>query len=1274
MHLLRTVPGGFVDDAAGVIRIDQQPADIVVLSSADTTLSLLASVVERLGDDFPSLRLANVTYLRQPASVDFYVDDVLQHARVVVVDHLGGEAYWPYGIERIVELAQRRGQMLVMFSGDLQEDPNLTALSTASPEFCTRLWRYLRQGGPVNAEAFLRAIAWHALGWGDEPPLPVAVPNATLYHPDPRSPTRVATMDDWQACWHAGAPVVAILFYRAHLQAANTGVFDALIDALSARGLNPLPIAITSLKDALSRDVVQQLCDTYDVSLVLNTTAFSTSTPEDPRQSQVFGNDAPVLQVILSGGNRDDWVKDNQGLNSRDIAMHVALPEVDGRIITRAISFKGLDYRCPRTEVDVVRYQPDKERVAFVAELSRRWCLLRTKPNAQKRLALVLANYPASEGRIGNGVGLDTPASVVEILTLLRDEGYRVDELPDDGEALMARLTRGVTNDPETRALRPAFQSYALDDYLAAFAQLPADVRDALNERWGPADQDPTVRQGRFMIAGSRCGNVFVGIQPSRSRIDGDYASYHDAELVPPHAYLAFYFWLRHTVDVDAVVHVGKHGSLEWLPGKSVALSDSCWPDLTLGPLPHLYPFIVNDPGEGSQAKRRAQAVIIDHLMPPLTRAESYGPLQDLERQVDEYYEALMVDARRARLLRSTILETIVRHRLHEELSLDAPNDTDAEDELLTRVDTWLCELKETQIRDGLHIFGRSPTGRERRDTLLALMRFPVRGGQGRDASLIDALAKDLQIDDRFDPLKAEWSAPWDGPRPALLAQVSDAPWRHQGDTRERLELLATNLLETLTGEDGEPAASLEGKTQHLSATREVLARARDEVLPSLDACGSEELRHLRRGLEGRFVPPGPSGAPSRGRPDVLPTGRNFYSVDTRAIPTQTAWALGVKSARQLIERHLQDHGDYPRAIGLSVWGTATMRTGGDDIAQAFALLGVRPKWAAGSHRVTDFEILPPGGMERPRIDVTLRVSGFFRDAFPNVMHLFDAAVQAVAALDEPEDINPIRARVLRERDAWMARGLDADEARKRAGWRVFSSRPGTYGAGLQEMIDNGLWQTDEDLAQAYRESGGYAYAQASAGEQAHGVFATRLASIDVVLQNQDNREHDVLDSNDYYQFQGGMTAAVRHFSGQQPEVYHADHSRPDAPRVRPLTEEIARVIRARVVNPKWLDGVKRHGYKGAAEIAATVDYLFGYDATARVVSDHQYGLVTDACLNDAHTREFMQRHNPQALRGVCERLLEAIGRGLWQSPGAYREQIENHLLAVGQEIERSVS
>ena len=1253
MHLLRTTPGGFVDDAAGVIRIEQTRAPIVVLSSADTTLALLASVFPRLEAGFPEVRLANQSFLRQPASVDFYIDDVVRHAKVVIVDHLGGESYWPYGIERLVSLAKSEKQVLAMFSGDLTEDPNLIAKSTADAAFCRVLSRYLREGGARNAEAFLRAIAHHALGFGREPQPPSPLPAVAIYHPE----HDIAVIDDWRVRWTEGAPVVAVLFYRAHLQAGNTAVFDALIESLENEGLNPLPIAISSLKESVSREVVARLCAEHHASLVLNTTAFAAGVIGESEAFEVAG-DAPVLQVVLSGGNREDWQKDNHGLNSRDVAMHIALPEVDGRIITRAVSFKGLAYHCPHTQVDVVRYQPDAERVRFVAELSRRWCALRHKPNAAKRIALVLANYPASEGRIGNGVGLDTPASAVGILSMLAREGYRVGTIPENGDALIAALTQGVTNDPVVRDLRPALQSLSLEEYRAAYDAVPADARAALEATWGAPEQDPTIRRGRFMIAGFRCGEVFVGIQPSRSRERNDYASYHDAELVPPHGYLAFYFWLRSRFSIDAIVHVGKHGNLEWLPGKSVALSASCWPDLILGPMPHLYPFIVNDPGEGSQAKRRAQAVIIDHLMPPLTRAENYGPLQDLERQVDEYYEALMVDARRARLLRKSILQNIVEHRLHEELGLDAPRDIAGEDALLTRADAYLCELKEAQIRDGLHVFGVSPDGVQRRDTLLALGRFPVGDGQGANASLITALARDLQLGDAFDPLDSDWSASWTGPRPEALQAVSSAPWRHHGDTRERLECLAMQLLQD--------DARVPGAHAKL-----VLERLKSDVLSRLDACGPQELMQLRRGLEGRFVPPGPSGSPSRGRPDVLPTGRNFYSVDTRALPTQAAWSLGLKSANMLVERHVQDHGDYPRAIGLSVWGTATMRTGGDDIAQAFALIGVRPKWAAGSHRVTDFEILPISIFNRPRIDVTLRVSGFFRDAFANLMHLFDAAVQAVAALeDEPDDVNPIRARILRERDELIGRGVDATEARRRAGWRVFSTKPGAYGAGLQELIDARQWHTDADLSEAYQSTGGYAFSQGGDGVEARASFGTRLSSLDVVLQNQDNREHDILDSNDYHQFQGGMVAAVRYLSGLQPQAYNADHSNPAAPRVRTLNEEIARVVRARVVNPKWIDGVKRHGYKGASELAATVDYLFGYDATARVVSDHQYALVTDAYVNDAGTRDFIARHNPHALQSICERLLEAMERGLWQAPGDYREAVTRHLLDVEQQLE----
>ena len=1251
MHLLSTRPGGYVEDGGqGIVRIDQTPGDIVVLSAADTTLSLLASAAQALPEGFPSVRLANLMWLRQPASTDLYVDEVLHHARAVVIDHLGSPSDWAYVVEQVQALAKRRGQWLALFSGDNAEDVQLLMRSTAAPADCHQLWRCLREGGRENALGFFQLIGHAAFGRGGRPPPPVPLPPVLRYTPPDAAP------------WQQGAPVALLVFYRVHVQSGNTAVFDELLAALAAQGLNTVAMAIDSLKNPESLAQLQAIAAQTGVDIALNATSFAVASPDGEGDAAgLIAGDAPVLQLINAGCSREQWQDDPHGLAPRDLAMQVVLPEVDGRIGTRAISFKGLAWRCERTQADVVRYQPEPERIAFVAELARCWCALRVKPAQHKRLALILANYPNDDARLANGVGLDTPASTLAILHALKEQCYDTGEIPEDGDVLMTLLARGVTNDLDANDARPAAQSLALDDYLADFHALPQASQDAVNALWGSPERDPMLRASRFMVPGLRLGRVFVGIQPARGRDLDLVASYHDADLVPPHGYLAFYFWLRRAWAADAVVHVGKHGNLEWLPGKSVALGAACWPDAILGPLPHLYPFIVNDPGEGSQAKRRTQAVIIDHLMPPLTRAETYGPLQELERQMDEYYEALSLDPRRAKRLRGSILEQVIGHQLHRELGFEPPQDEAAREKLLARLDAYLCEIKESQIRDGLHILGSSPQGRQRTDTLVALARFAGGTGAGQ-GSLIEALAQDLGLEG-FDPLRFDAATPWQGARPAALLRQSDAPWRHAGHARERLELLAAELVQA--------GAALD--EQVWPHTAPVLARMHGVLVPRLDACGPAEMAGLLDGLAGRFVPPGPSGAPSRGRPDVLPTGRNFYSVDTRAVPTPTAYAMGALAADRLVESHLQDHGSFPQAVGLSVWGTSTMRTGGEDFAQALALLGVRPKWAPGSSRVTDVEVLPMAIRNRPRIDVTLRVSGFFRDAFPNLIDLFDTAVRAVAAIseeDEPDDVNPVRARVRREAREAEAAGLPAPEAERRATWRVFGPRPGGYGAGLQELIASGRWRDTGDLAQAYLRAGAFAYGQGEHGQAARQTFEQRLAQVDAVLHNQDNREHDILDSDDYYQFQGGMAAAVQHLTGSAAALYHGDMSVPGAPRVRPLAEEVARVVRSRAVNPKWIDGVKRHGYKGAFEIAATVDYLFAFDATAGVVADHQYALVADAYLHDDATRAFLQQHNPLALRAIGERLLEAMRRGLWAEPGAHRERIEQHLLALEDRLE----
>ncbi len=1248
MHLLRTQPGGFVPDDS-IADLGQTPAELVILCSGDSHLALLAEAATQLPDDFPTLRLANPMQVQNHASVDLYVDQVLRHAKVILISLHGGIGYWRYGVEQLVALAER-GVQLILVPGDDRPDPELSGLSNVSAEEGERLWHFLRQGGMGNALSLFNCLANRFLGrdyaWAE----PQALPRTAIYHPDQHS----ATLAHWQAQWLPGQAVVPLIFYRSHLQAANTGFVDVFCQRLQAAGLNPLPIAVASLKDAGCLSLVEDWLDEAGAAVILNTTGFAQSSPETPNL-RPFRRDIPVIQAICAQDNQPGWEASEQGLGPRDLAMHIALPELDGRIISRPISFKDLAWRSERSQSDVVCYRAHPERMDFVAELARRWSELARLPNEQKRVALILANYPTRDGRIGNGVGLDTPAAALNILGALQQQGYPVQALPASGTALIQTLLGGVSNDLDSLDLRPCAQSMAMDDYLAAFARLPLVNQQAVRERWGEPSADPMCRSGRMMVAGLRLGLTFVGIQPARGYQLDPSAVYHDPDLVPPHGYLAFYFWLRHAYGADAVVHVGKHGNLEWLPGKGVGLSGECWPDALLGPMPNVYPFIVNDPGEGAQAKRRTQAVIIDHLMPPLTRAETYGPLRDLERLADEYYDAQLLDPRRARELQREILALVRDAQIDRELQLDAGWDSDADAALwLPRLDTYLCDLKESQIRDGLHIFGESPSGRLRIDTLAALLRIPRGDGRGAHASLIRALARALQLG--FDPLDCDLGDAWQGPRPECLLAVSADTWRTAGDTRERLELYAVQLIEQALDN---PAATRWGDVDL------ILDGLRDTVAPRLDACGPAEIDGLLAALGGRFVPAGASGAPSRGRLDVLPTGRNFFSVDVRNLPTTTAWRIGFASANLILERHLQDHGDHLRQLGLSVWGTATMRTGGDDIAQAMALMGVRPVWATGSQRVDDFEILPLSLLDRPRVDVTLRVSGFFRDAFANLLRLFDAAVQAVAGLDEPDDLNPLAAKVRSEREALLAQGVAPEQAGREAGWRIFGAKPGSYGAGVQGAIDSRQWQTREDLAQAYLNWGGYAYGAGDEGTPARAQFAQRLGQVQAVVQNQDNREHDLLDSNDYYQFQGGMLAAAETLSGQTAASYHGDHSQPDVPRIRTLKEELNRVVRARAVNPKWIDGAKRHGYKGAFELAATVDNLFAFDATTHLIDDHQYAMLADAYLLDADTRGFMQQHNPHALRDITERLIEAQQRGLWGEPGDYRQALEELLLDI---------
>ncbi|MBH8564351.1 cobaltochelatase subunit CobN, partial [Nostoc sp. CENA67] len=1136
MHRINATSVGW-NQSENLVFLEQTPAPFVFITAADTDIQTLAAAVPKLPATFPALRVANLLQLQQQISIDAYAEQVLELAQVIILRLLGGRSYWAYGLEVVQEIVQRNGTTLIVMPGDDALDPLLISQSTVPLGIVNQVLQYFNEGGVENIVNALKFIADTCLLTSFNPSPPQLVPRVGLYRGDWGLETgELGAPSGYKGQWGMGngelgeeksqlptpnspIPKVGVLFYRAHYLGGNTKVIDALCAALVQKNLQPVPVFVSSLRDPNVQAELSEFFgpkDSEQIAVLLNTTSFSlarleTETPQIDLWEKL---DVPVLQVILSGGGVEQWELQSQGLSPRDIAMNVALPEVDGRIISRAVSFKAVQTRNSDLETDVVVYEPVSDRIEFVAQLAANWVRLRSKPPQERRIALILANYPNRDGRLANGVGLDTPASCIEIIKALQVAGYLVEHPPTQVQELIQRLTAGVTNDPEGRELRPVLQSLSSTEYQEYFTCLPTAVQQGICEQWGIGNWELGIGNREsgignreksssppsphlpippsLPIPGIQLGNIFVGIQPARGYDLDPSLNYHAPDLAPTHAYLAFYYWIRECFGADAVVHVGKHGNLEWLPGKSLALSSSCYPEVALGPLPHLYPFIVNDPGEGSQAKRRAQAVVIDHLTPPMTRAELYGGLQQLENLIDEYYEAESLDPSRLPAIRDRIRELVIQENLHKDLGIANKNDIlQFESLILNFLDGYLCELKEAQIRDGLHIFGQCPQGRQLRDLIVAIARIPNRHSPG----ITRAIAQDWGLD--FDPLTADLSAV-----SGQWSVVNGKQCHTIGDIVEVLEQHAASLVEQLLTQNsalsnatcstwGDPKTAVappcgkpQKRLQH-SALTTVLDWIRDRLLPAIQQT-QDEITNLLRGLAGRYVQSASAGAPTRGRPEVLPTGRNFYSVDIRAIPTETAWDVGRRAAENVIECYTQENGEYPKTLGLSLWGTATMRTGGDDIAEALAFLGVRPVWDGAARRVVDFEILPLAILGRPRVDVTLRISGFFRDAFPNLIDLFDSAVQAVAALDEPPEQNPLAAQVRQDTDFWTQQGLTKQAASMRSRYRIFGSKPGAYGAGLQGLIESQNWTDDQDLARAYINWSCYAYSSGAgeAGEQ----------------------------------------------------------------------------------------------------------------------------------------------------------------------------------------------
>ena len=1190
------------------------------------------------------------------------VTSLLADADVVVLRLLGSARTW----DDLISLVTALEKPLVVVSGEQLIDTELLACSTVSAEIAHTTHLYLAASGADNMEAlwdYLElAVCTPGIGPSEASthvPAPHAHPAWGIMGTDPgRSEPAAATGR------------VGIVFYRSHYLAGNTTFVTTLAEAFSDCGGVAVPIYVSSLRTP-DEDLLSYL-GTFDALVVTVLAAHQpgqSTSPDSAAATPWEEDDAwdggalarlgiPIYQGLCLTSPREKWLESDEGMSPLDAASQVAIPECDGRIITVPFSFKE------EGEDGLSRYVADPERCSRLASLVMRTVRLGYLANADKRIVLMLSAYPTKHARIGNAVGLDTPASVLALLHALAAAGYTVDEAAIPGytigdpaadnpaELMKAIIAAGGQDADWLTDEQIAANSLRLDaaTYEQWLRLCPTQLQQEVEAAWGPAPGKLFVdarRSGRAEIffAGLEFGNVLVMVQPPRGFGENPVSIYHDPELAPSHHYLAAYWWLAADQAVGgwgahAIVHVGKHGNLEWLPGKQNALSPSCGPDAALRDLPVIYPFLINDPGEGTQAKRRAHAVLVDHLIPPTQRAESYGDIARLEQLLDGHANISAMDPAKLPAIRQQIWTLMTAAHMHRDLGLEERPDEDEFDDMLMHVDGWLCEIKDVQIRDGLHILSREPRGEHLTNMVLAIAQArQLWGGQEILPGLREVLGlKEDGTDSRHQVDRAEEHARF------LVEELA----AHQWDAR-----LLPDVIDRY-------CAVFDGVSDVCDAARlqQVLTFLCEVVVPRLRQT-EQEIPQVLAALDGAAVPPGPSGSPLRGLVSVLPTGRNFYALDPRAIPSELAWETGQDLARTLLDRYCADHGRYPESVGISLWATSAMRTSGDDIAEVLALLGVRPVWDAQSRRITGLEIIPLSELGRPRIDVTLRISGFFRDAFPAAISLMDDAVQLVADLLEDAADNFVRAHALLDEPV----GSSGENWRS-ATTRIFGSRPGTYGAGVIQLMESGQWETTSDIAEVYTTWGGYAYGRNMAGVEARAAMRRNFARITVATKNVDSREHDIFDSDDYFQFHGGMVATVEALRNHKPASYIGDSTRPSAVRHRSLSEEATRVVRARVLNPRWLAGMRKHGYKGAFEMAATVDYLFGYDVTTGVLEDWMYGAVAESYVLDAENRAFLEEANPWALHGMCERLVEAVQRGLWENPDAQMvEQLTDLLL-----------
>ncbi|MGI5822425.1 MAG: cobaltochelatase subunit CobN [Dethiobacteria bacterium] len=1221
-----------------------------------------------------ALQVYSARYLDEGKEDLVSARDDLADSDLILLYRSAGEAVW----DELEMEVKRLGKPVVC----LGHDPMLWLLSSVPLEIVDKCNTYVVYGGADNFAQMLNCLVAEVLGLQVDYEEPFAHPWEGIYHP--RAPHYFDNLEDYLN-WYKPrkAPTIGLLLARGYWVNDNIAVEKLLIELFEAQGYNVIPAFCYSVKDAElgtrgSAGVVQDFFFDREgrpvikamvklISFFLESSRVTGVHEENVAAAGVDllkKLDVPVFQPVVSYHRTiEEWTADPQGL-SNEISWSISMPEFEGVIEPLYIGGIG-------GENDLEYRDPQPERCRHLVDRVHSWLRLAEKPTAERRVAFILHNNPCAsvEATVGGGANLDTLESVARVLQQMQQKGYAVN-IPADGRELIDNIMdhkavsefRWTTTD-EIVSKGGALKLVPVEEYCAWFDTLSSHVRKRVTDAWGkPPGEElngvpaAMVYAGKILVTGVQYGQAVICVQPKRGcagpKCDGRVCKIlHDPDIPPPHQYMATYRYIEHDFKADVIIHVGTHGNLEFLPGKGAGLSQDCYPDLGIGEIPHLYIYNADNPPEGVIAKRRSYAALVDHMQTVMTESGLYAELAELDRYLEEYEKAKVADPTRAHLLEHMIIEEIKKTNLDKQIPVAGGHENITE--IIEEAHGILSSVRNTRIQDGMHVFGQLPEGEQRVSFINSILRFDA----GQDVSLRRSIAALMGLD-----------------LSALITNQNSISLQYgksHGALLEEIDLAGKEFIKYfLQGEKVSPALAHEVlgdrfyRPQALPLLHEVLPRVLD-LNERIEA--SREIEALLSGFQGSYIPAGPSGLITRGRDDVLPTGRNFYSLDPHRVPTKAAWEVGKRLADKVLAKHLTEENRYPENIALYWMCTDIMWADGEGLGQMLYLLGVKPKWLPNG-RVAGVEVIPPEELGRPRIDLTIRVSGITRDMFCNCVELLDEAISTVAALDEPVEQNYVRKHTLAQLD-----GKQDQESWREATLRIFAAKPGTYSSGVKLAVYAAAWKEEKDLADVFLFWNGYAYGKDVYGREAFKQLQSSLSTVDVTYNKVVTDESDLFSCCCYFGTHGGLTAAARAASGKDVRVYYGDTREPEHVEVRTLADEVRRIVRTKLLNPKWIEGQKRHGYKGAGDISKRIGRVYGWEATTREVDDWIFDDITRTFVLDEENRKFFEEHNPWAMEEIARRLLEAYQRGLWDADLEVIDGLKEYYLDIEGWIEEKM-